>query len=82
MTGSICVRVGAAVRLPVDAFLASVHLTRDALPDDLRGRLFLTVTQAAKLLDVDPRTLRRALDAADDKPTSLRAVPSTGGRAA
>lgn len=31
----------------------------------LRGRLFCSVPEAAQLLELDPRTLRRAIDAGD-----------------
>jgi hypothetical protein len=31
----------------------------------MRGRLFMTVTEGAKILDVDPRTLRRSIEAND-----------------
>ena len=31
----------------------------------LRGRLFVGVPEAAQLLELDPRTLRRAIDAGD-----------------
>jgi excisionase family DNA binding protein len=31
--------------------------------EQLRSRLFLNVTEAAALLEVDPRTLRRSIDA-------------------
>jgi len=33
------------------------------LLDDLRGRLFLKVAEVAELMNVDPRTVRRAIDA-------------------
>jgi hypothetical protein len=38
------------------------HVTSD-LPALIRGRLFITVTEGAKILDVDPRTLRRSIEA-------------------
>ncbi len=78
MNGPPWVQIGRTIRLPVDPFLTSVHLDRDSLPEKLRGRLFLTMTEAAKLLDVDPRTLRRSLGVDDQ--TALKAVD--GGRAA
>lgn len=31
----------------------------------LRGRLFITVAEAAQVLEVDPRTLRRSIDAGE-----------------
>jgi excisionase family DNA binding protein len=34
-------------------------------PSSLIGRLFTTVTEAAKVLDVDPRTLRRSIEAGE-----------------
>jgi excisionase family DNA binding protein len=34
-------------------------------PPSLIGRLFTTVTEAAKVLDVDPRTLRRSIEAGE-----------------
>jgi excisionase family DNA binding protein len=33
--------------------------------DELRGRLFLTVTEVASITDTDPRTVRRAIDQGD-----------------
>jgi excisionase family DNA binding protein len=37
------------------------HVASDLLAL-MRGRLFMTVTEGAKILDVDPRTLRRAIE--------------------
>jgi excisionase family DNA binding protein len=34
-------------------------------PAQLIGRLFTTVTEAAKILEVDPRTLRRSIEAGE-----------------
>lgn len=35
------------------------------MTSQLTGRLFCTVPEAAKVLELDPRTLRRAIDAGD-----------------
>lgn len=77
MSGPPWVQIGRTIRLPVDPFLTSMHLHRDSLPEELRGKLFLTITEAAKLLDVDPRTLRRSLGIDDQLKAEV-----TGGRAA
>jgi excisionase family DNA binding protein len=40
-------------------------LTPSLAVEALRGRIFCTVPEAAELLEVDPRTLRRAIDAGE-----------------
>lgn len=82
MNGVPCVQIGKVWRIPTDPFLSDAQLTRESLPAELRDRLFLTITEAANLLSVDPRTLRRSLKLDEQRRgTGLRVV-SDQGRAA